>query len=311
MDSVARQNRDRALRAVALWCWSQAQGIELGQDTLGQLGFGSVKALQTQLDNWEVPSWITQEVEKPKPPKPEPTKREARSSGPAKKLPSASRAAPLFREKLEMLMRATEELGHRQEKRQAGRFFQNSVRAAPVFPRDVMSDEQWEYARETLGLDPEAKDYMYFGGATWSLGGGSAAPGAPLPALIGTYLLAGGDLEPLVEALHDDPASADWQKMRKYTEGRKRSDGLDGLQVLAQQLATLARGSEAGKGRTPAELSSAEYNLASRISELREQGWADEDIYRKLKTLNNSFAKELSWKDFRRLADLQTEFPWT
>ena len=69
-------------------------------------------------------------------------------------------------------MRATEELGHRQEKRQAGRFFQNSVRGAPVFPRDVMSDERWEYARETLGLDPEAKDYMYFGGATWSLGGG-------------------------------------------------------------------------------------------------------------------------------------------
>ena len=125
-------------------------------------------------------------------------------------------------------MRATEELGHRQEKRQAGRFFQNSARAAPVFPRDVMSDEQWEYARETLGLDPEAKDYMYFGGATWSLGGGSAAPGAPLPALIGTYLLAGGDLEPLVEALHDDPASADWQKMSARTTTRNTGAGRRG-----------------------------------------------------------------------------------
>jgi hypothetical protein len=102
--------------------------------------------------------------------------RKARSSGPARQLPPASSAAPLFREKLESLLQANEELKHRDEKLQGGRFFQSSVKWAPAsFSRDLMSDEQWQYTRESLGLDPEAKDYMYFGGATWTLGGGLCA----------------------------------------------------------------------------------------------------------------------------------------
>jgi hypothetical protein len=237
--------------------------------------------------------------------------RKARSSGPAKQLPPARDAAPLFRETLEQLLQATEELKHRDEKLQGGRFFQSSVHADPVyFPGDLMSDEQWQYARESLGIDPEAKDYMYFGGATWTLGGGSAAPDDPLPALIGTYLLAGGQVEPLVELLHHDAASAEWKQIEKRIAGRKSADGLDGLRTLARQLATLMLGGELGPGRDPTEVSGIEYSVASRISELRKQGWSHEDAYRKVRSLNNSFARELSWEDYQRLADLQTEYPW-
>jgi hypothetical protein len=237
--------------------------------------------------------------------------RRARSSGPAKQLPPASNAAPLIRAKLEELLQATEELKHRDEKLQGGRFFQSSVHAAPVFfPRDRMSDEQWQYARESLGLDPEAKDYMYFGGATWSLGGGSAAPDDPLPALIGAYLLAGGEVEPLVELVHLDPASAEWKQIEKRIAGRKSADGLDGLLTLARQLATLILGGELGPGRDPTDVSNVEYTVASRITEFRKQGWSHEDAYQKVRSLNNSFARELSWEEYQRLADLQTEYPW-
>jgi hypothetical protein len=237
--------------------------------------------------------------------------RKARSSGPAKQLPPASNAAPLFREKLGVLLRATEELEHRSEKLQGGRFFQSSVKPTPVFtPRDQMPEEKWQYARETLGLDSEAKDYMYFGGATWTLGRGSAAPDAPLPALIGAYLLAGGDVEPLVKLLHHDPASAEWKQIEKRIAGRKSADGLDGLKTLARQLATLILGGELGQGRDPTEVSNLESNLGSRITELRKQGYSHEDAYQKIRSLDDRFAKELSWEDYQRLAGLQTEYPW-
>jgi hypothetical protein len=237
--------------------------------------------------------------------------RKARSSGPARQLPPASSAAPLFREKLESLLQANEELKHRDEKLQGGRFFQSSVKWDPAsFSRDLMSDEQWQYIRESLGLDPEAKDYMYFGGATWFLGGGSAAPDDPLPALIGAYLLAGGEVEPLVGLLHLDLESAEWKQIEKRIAGRQSADGLDGLKTLARQLATLIRGGKLGQGRDPTEVSNVEYNLASRITELRKQGWSHEDAYQKVRSLNNSFARELSWEDYQRLAGLQTEFPW-
>jgi hypothetical protein len=179
--------------------------------------------------------------------------RKARSSGPATQLPPVSNATPLFREKLEGLLRATEELKHRSEKLQGGRFFQSRVYAAPVLPsRDLMSEEQWQYLRGPLDLDPEAKDSLYFGGESWVPGGGSAAPDTPLPELIGAYLLAGGNVEPLVELLHHDPASAEWKQIEKRIAGRKSVDGLDGLKTLARQLATLILGGKLGQGRRSA-----------------------------------------------------------
>ncbi len=49
----------------------------------------------------------------------------------------------------------------------------------------------------------------------------SRAPLSPLPELIGAYLLAGGEVESLVEALHPSPSSADRSEIRRYIEGRK------------------------------------------------------------------------------------------
>jgi hypothetical protein len=321
--SVPKEDRERALRAVALCCISQAQGIELEQHIIENLGFGSTEAMRIQLGNWDVPSWITQgepAAEKPKAPKSPPRERKARSSGPVTELPPANAAAPLFREKLRALIRATEDLEHRKEKLQGKRFIQSAVYRDPVYvSRDSVSDDQWRYIRDLFGLDSEAKGYMHFGGASFSLGGGTPAPEAPLPELIGAYLLAGGDLEPLVEALHPDPASAEWDQMKKRIEGRKgdKKYKQDGIKALAEQLAKAIRGGTFRSGSPVAELSPREINVASRITELREQGWSDEDIYQKLCN-SKGFAQELSsrenlspWENFERLANLELRYPFS
>jgi hypothetical protein len=291
---------------------AQAQDIELEQSVVEKLGFGSIESMRTQLNNWDVPDWITQgiqAVEKPKRLKPAITPRRARSSGPPIELPPASNAASLFREKLELLERATDDLKHRVERLQGERYVQSAVHNNPgSLSREFVSEGQRQHLREVFGFEPE--NPMHFGGATFSLGGGTSAPQAPLPALISAYLLAGGDVEPLVEALHHDPESVDRQKLHKRIEGRKGTDGLDGLKALAEQIAKAVRGGTVRTGSPAAELSSHEINLASRITKLREEDWPDEDIYQKLRSLDHDLAKNLSWEDFQRLANLKIHFPF-
>src|SRR5215211_7516554 len=280
MDSAAKRNREQALRAVAFWCMSQVQGIELEQHIVEKLGFGSVEAIQTQLSNWDVPRWITHDdgtVERPRNPKPAPRKRRARSSGPPRELPPASNTIPLFREKLETLSRANEELKHRKESRQGRHYPYRTV------SRKTPSDNEWDSIAELLGLDSVAKDNLYFGGGTINRGTSSPAPQSPLPELIGTYLLAGGVVEPLIEALHDDPDSANRSEIRKRIEGRKSGpEKLDGLKALASQLAILIRGGTLSRGNPPPGESSHKLNLSHRIAIRREAGVPDKQIYEDL-----------------------------
>jgi hypothetical protein len=314
MGSVTNHDRRRALEALFVWCFAELKGIEPDNSTLEKLDFGSVEAMRIQLGIWEVPDWVTQgepATEKPKAPKPPPRERKARSLGPALELPPASNAIPLFQERLELLMRAAEELKHRKEKRHDKLFTQSALYTnANVIVRELFSDEQWKGLAEHYGFDPDADLYSTSDVLTWNLGGGAPAPESPLPELIGAYLLAGGELEPLIEALHPDPDSAERPKIKKRIEGRKRDDDLDGLKTLARQLATAIRGGTLRTGSPGAELSRHEINVASRITELREQGWSNEDIYQKLCS-SERFAQVLeSWENFQRLADLEARYPF-
>jgi hypothetical protein len=299
---------------VGTLCVLRYQGKYSDEEIAKKLYFESVEDMYLQLAKWDLPAWLAggdaAAPSRGTAPKKSKDERRARSSGLAKELPAASNAAPLFREKLEMLLRATEELKHRKEKLQSGRFIQSSVHTDPnLFSRKDLSDEQWQHFNELYDLDPEARSFMHFGGATFSLGGGSPAPQAPLPALIAAYLLAGGEVEPLVAALHPNPASAEWPKIEKRIEGRKGTDNLDGLKALAEQLARAIRGGTLGPGSPGAELSPDEINLASRITERHEAQVPDEKIYEELPHLRR--AEELSWDEYHRLADLGLRFPWT
>lgn len=179
------------------------------------------------------------------------------------------------------------------------------------FFREAFTDEQWRDLSEHYGFDLKADRFSTADVRTWSLGGGTPAPQAPLPALIGAYLLAGGELAPLLEALYPgEPSAAVVEKIRKRVEGRKGTDKQDGLQALAQQLATLVRGGDLGKGRDPAELSNHEINLECRITERREANVPDEKIYEELIGGLRLTKESFSWDEFRRLAALQQKWPW-
>ncbi len=61
--------------------------------------------------------------------------------------------------------------------------------------RELYSDEQWKSLSECYGFDANADRFSTSDVLTWSQGEGTPAPQAPLPALIGAYLLAGGEVE--------------------------------------------------------------------------------------------------------------------
>ncbi|HVF02523.1 MAG TPA: hypothetical protein VNA27_14465 [Rubrobacteraceae bacterium] len=235
---------------------------------------------------------------------PEKRGRQGRSSGPIEELPPASNAIDLFQERLAALMRANEELKHRKESRQGRHYPYRTV------SRKTPSDSEWDDHAKLLGLESVARDHLYFGGGVISRGTSSPAPHSPLPELIGVYLLAGGAVEPLVEALHDDPGSANWSEINKRIEGRKSGpEKLDGLKAVASQLAILIRGGTLSRGNPPPGESSHKLNLNHRITVRREAGVPDKQIYGDLLVGLGLSEEQFPWDDFRRLADLGLKLP--
>jgi len=278
------------------------------EETAQKLRFDSVEEMRTQLKNWDIPTWLVggeaAVTSRSTARKKSYGERRARSSGPPKELPPARNAMPLFREVLEALMRANEELEHRKESRQGRHYPYRTV------SRKTPSDDEWDSFAELLGLDSVAKENLYFGGGTINRGTSSPAPRSPLPELIGTYLLAGGAVEPLVEALHEDPDSANWSEIRKRIEGRKSGpEKVDGIKAVASQLAILVRGGTLSRGNPPPGRPGHELNLSHRIAIRREAGVPDKQIYEDLLVALGLSEQELSWDEFRRLADLGLKLP--
>ncbi len=305
MDSLAASGRDYALRQVALI--SAARGKGYSEDEVAETtGYRGAGHMRQELERWEMPTWF---VEGDAPPEPKAgksaqPKRRARGAGPVKGLPPASNAAPLFRERLEALAQGNEDLRHRKEEWQGGLFHQSAVYTDPVyFPRDQLPDELWKSLCEAYELDPEEDNFLDTNAKTWSLGGGTPAPQAPLPALIAAYVLMDGELAPLLDALHPEPSEETLEQVRKLVEDKKDTDKRDGLKVIANQLAKLVRGGEVRPGRDPADLSNHEYNLACRITDDRDAGIPDREIFQKWRE-KLSPELELTWKEFCRLRDL-------
>jgi hypothetical protein len=175
-----------------------------------------------------------------------------------------------------------------------------------------MSEEGWKQLCETHNLDPDEAGYLDTNARTRILGGGTPAPQAPLPALIAAYVLTEGDVGPLLGALYPGTPSAEIvEQIRKRIEGKKGDDKLDGLKVIAQQLATLVRGGQVGPGRDPAVSPGLEDNLACRITDDRKAGVPDQEIFEKLRdNFGWALRDELTWDEFCRLRDLNLEWPF-
>jgi hypothetical protein len=278
MESLSGSDRDYALRQVAFVSAARKEGYT-EDEVAGKAGYRGSGHMRQELELWGFPTWF---IEGDAPPKPkaeqagQPTPL-ARGTGPIKELPPASNAMPLFREKLEALAQANEDLRYRKEKWQGGRFHQSS-------------------------LNTRSK--------IWGLGGGTPAPQAPLPALIATYVLLDGEIDPLLDALYPGTPPADVvEKIRKRIEDKKSAVTEDGLKALARQLASLVRGGEVGKGRDRVEVPADDDNLACRITDGRDAGMSDQDIFDNLRN-NPMLKEELTWKKYRRLRDLELRWPF-
>jgi hypothetical protein len=318
MESLAGSDREAAFHRVSLITASRAIGLDENA-AAEKAGYRGVGHMRQELEECDFPSWFVEGDAPPKPSnqsapsKPTKPKRRARGSGPVIELPPASNATPLFREKLEALTRGNEDLRHRKEKLQGGLFHQSAVDTDPIyFRRGELPEEQWELLVETYNLEPDAAGFFDTNGKTWSLGDGTPAPQAPLPVLIAAYILAGGNVWALLHALHPGEPSAEViEQIRKCIEGKKDPDKADGLTVVAQRLARLVRGGQVRPGRDPAHLSRFEVRLAYEITDYRKAGMPDSEIFEKLRS-NPPFAleEELTWNEFRRLRDLNLNWPF-
>jgi hypothetical protein len=271
--------------------------------------------MRQELKEWGLPSWFIEGDAPPKPSKPaqpKQGKRRTRTSGPVEELPPASNATSLFREKLNALAQDNEDLRYRKEKLQGGLFHQGAVYDPIYFPRDKMSEEGWKQLCETHNLDPDEAGYLDTNARTRILGGGTPAPQAPLPALIAAYVLTEGDVGPLLGALYPGTPSAEIvEQIRKRIEGKKGDDRVDGLKVIAQQLATLVRGGQVRPGRDPAASRGLEDNLACRITDDRKAGVPDQEIFEELRDYFGwALRGELTWDEFCRLRDPNLEWPF-
>ena len=135
--------------------------------------------------------------------------RQARGSGPEKELPPATAATPLFEEAIEALSYAVENLAHRREHIQGGRFVVGEVYAEPVcVPRSSITDAEWRTLCDPYDIDPDARGFWDHDSGIKNAVGAASTPAPPLPLLIGVYARWSGHLGDLVRALYPEPSRA-------------------------------------------------------------------------------------------------------
>ena len=244
-------------------------------------------------------------------------------TGVRRELPPATRAVRLFQERLEALqalLRGTEDLEHRQEVYQDGRFPGADVyEGTLVFSRyrrdkdgrrlENYPKEEWQELCEQYDQDPQEEDFWVMDSVLQAPTEAAPVPPEPLTTLIGVYALAGGEIEALLEALYPAEPSRDVrEEVRKCVEGKKKPDKKDGLKTLARQLAVLVRGGSLEGAPRPA-LSSAEHDAACYITQLREEGRSEEEILQSLSNHRKPDGSKLTKEDVSRLGLLRLSYP--
>jgi hypothetical protein len=143
-----------------------------------------------------------------------------------------------------------------------------------VLDREDFSEEEWSRFCEQHGVPPDAERASFAVRKRHTLDGASRVPPEPLDALIGVYVLGGGSLEELLDALHPVPASVDRDRFGKIVRRLRVENG---------RLATLVRGGNLQTGSPPEGLSATEHRLAAYIKWRRLEGVPDERILRELR----------------------------
>jgi hypothetical protein len=309
MESVAKPDRQRMLKALAFWCFYALEDEEPDDSVLEKLGFGSVDAMRIQLGNWEVPDWATEKtptVKDAKAPNHAPGEKKARGSGEITDLPPAANAMSIFRGAIEKLSVFVERLPSRKEQRQGNRFV---VSYAKPFWEPPEPGEEYGYLEAPPDAEPDEDGNVSFtGGQAYRrvAGGASRFTDDGLTAAIAAAILTGATTDELIDVLQDAPAQGDRKKARELVEGK------DGLKKRAGQLAALMRGYPVGKGHRTNEASKEWQSAAWVAQERREYGYKEKEIARWLNE-QATFLPELkksrkvTVKDVRDLLSLDLE----
>ena len=126
----------------------------------------------------------------------------------------------------------------------------------------------------------------------------------PLTELIALYVLTGGPLKALVEALHPEPNKADLDKIEGLAYGR----GLEnGLRLRAEQLDSEIRGKSVKPGRLPAEVSPEEQMATFWMDIYLRSGLTDAEIAQKLENFGFHFGEH----KVSRIRNLRLAIPST
>jgi hypothetical protein len=236
-------------------------------------------------------------------------------------LPAPSRASELFADLLRSLLSSAATLEFRYDSSQDGRIAGTDVIPGPsYFSRryeregrivENWSEEQWKALCISHGQDPAVEGFWTEGGGLNRAAGAERHPAEPETTLIGIYALAGGDMEPLIEALYPGPPNAQTREaIRKRVEGKKKPDNMDGLKAIAGQLATLVRG-QTLVGAPPPGVAAVEHDAACYISMLRDANHSYEEILAKLANHRMADGSKLSMADVHRLAGLKLKYTGT
>jgi hypothetical protein len=224
------------------------------------------------------------------------------------KLPPADTARDLFLDALEELKPYTYSL----DMEEAWLLGDKSYITAWV-DRDIYkvhraecSKEEWEELCERHGANPKETDTLDVPTMESGPAGLNRTPPEELAALITAYVfspdgLKRRPLEPLLEALHPDPAAADMKQLRKKIEELKK---------VAGHVAMIVRGGTVESGRPIVEVSHWDHFFAWHIQQLDPKGTSsDQEMLERLREWWGEEMDDYTPEDIRWLRSLKLPRP--
>jgi hypothetical protein len=282
---TTKERPDESVKRYVIWYHKQLSGQpdeEILRDIEhGGLGeFGSPRALYQQLANDGFPVCKACGATPVKPDHCEKSggrQRRAKFDSEAPvKLPPADAARDLFSNALEGLNTEVDSLDIEEDWLLGGKRYITAWVDRDVYKvihRAECSKEEWEELCERHGANPKETDAVDVRTVESSPAGLNRTPPGELAALVAAYVfspdgLKRRPLEPLLEALHPEPAVADKEQLRAKIEE---------LEKVAGHVAMIVRGGTVESGRPIDEVSRSKHFLAWLIQQLDPEGTSSEE----------------------------------
>jgi hypothetical protein len=279
LHSLAGQAKKEAYNKIARIALLREDGRYSEEEIAQKAGFGSAEAMHTQLSNWGLHGLVPEEAEASSQP-PKQRKAKAGSQGVAIELPRPVGATALFEKASKALHQIIEDLEHYRLVLKGGRSINTHFyNALAYLPRSSFTPAQWQELCKASDQDPNSSRIMDVNAETRDPAGGGKYPPRPLVNLIAIYALLGRDVRALLNALHLDPSTVDGTRISGLLYKTQADNGRDGLVRTAEQLAELVCGGSGRRGSPPPYHSAREQNVACSITEYREQGWSNDDLW--------------------------------